>query len=308
VWIRERVRGRGAGTQRVKQRERRGWVSTARPCRKLASKKRAKSGDGKNATAEEAGLDLMSATQLRYRMILPKTDKWARVAKHLAVAAGTSLAVGQMAQATVLTFVNDAGGGLGNFGALSQAYGDNVSAATQGGFGYGADFGFTPNITADYGTNGAGTATTWDTAYGDLLNVVYASQGAAFELTLTAEEGFFVQLHGFDLGGWSFTDYIINSVQVLDGGGAVLFGQSEVAIEGTNGHTDFDFGLPLSAAVLRIRFDATNLGGNSDNIGIDNVAFSQTTVIPEPATAGVLAAALALGLAVGARRRRSTTN
>jgi hypothetical protein len=82
-------------------------------------------------------------------------------------------------------------------------------------------------------------------------------------------------LNFFDLGGWPDTDYTINSVSVNNGSSDV-FSQSSVAIEGDSGHSSFNFGSsPLIASQLKIRFDSTNLSTGADNIGIDNVQFSQ---------------------------------
>ncbi len=47
-------------------------------------------------------------------------------------------------------------------------------------------------------------------------------------------------------------------------------------------HLDFDFNT-LLAQELSIHIDTTGLGGNSDNIGLDNIQFSQTAVVPVPA-------------------------
>jgi hypothetical protein len=215
------------------------------------------------------------------------------------------LALGSLstvARGTVLFFETDTGAALSG---VIDGYGDNVTALTQGGFGYGATYGFTPDVTVDYGTSGAGQALPWDTAYGDLSQVLYADEGDFFELTLTAAGDNNVVLYGFDLAGWPSTDYTINGVYVLDGSGVALFTELNAYIHGDNTgplRTSYTFANPLVAPVLRVRFDALNLGSSSDNIGIDNVAFAQAA-IPEPASAAVLVALGALGMAAVVRRR-----
>jgi hypothetical protein len=162
--------------------------------------------------------------------------------------------------------------GISNGNAVDQAYGDNVTSTINGSFSYGAAGGFTPNVTASY-TPGAAF---WDVDYGDLTNVLYQTQTTGnFALTLTADTGYDVLLDSFDLAGWPDTDYTINSVTVSDGSNN-LFSQSNVAIEGDSGHSAFNFTSPLTASQLIISFDSSNLGSfSSDNIGIDNVQFSQ---------------------------------
>lgn len=201
-------------------------------------------------------------------------------------------ALGTSAGATTLTF--DAG--FANGSAPDQAYGDRVSAASQGGFSYGTTGGFTPDVVVSYG----GSARFWASGYGDLTNVLFA-EGGLMEITLTADPGHAVALLSFDLAGWPQTDRVIESVSVVDGDDSVLFFESNVLVEGDAngpGHTSFDFDSSVMASELRIRFDASNLGSpGSGNISIDNVSFAMA---PEPSSVMLLCAGL-VGLA--ARRR-----
>ena len=54
----------------------------------------------------------------------------------------------------------------------------------------------------------------------------------------------------------------------------------------------------VSATELTLRVDTTGLGGRSDNVGIDNIVFSQ---VPEPSTSVLLSLGL-LGLGYAGRR------
>ena len=198
-----------------------------------------------------------------------------------------SLAITAPASATILIFDEGSPGTPAvNSNPVPAAYGDNVTGASTGGFSYGVGAeGFTPNVVASYGTSHL----IWDNGYGDLSNIVWVDNGGAFELTLSGQGGAFVQLYGFDMAGWPNADYTINSVSVSDGGGGTLFSQSNVLIEGDgigDLHSSFDFAAPLTASEIVIRFDSSNLGGQSDNIGIDNIRFGQTfdVVVNSPGT------------------------
>lgn len=90
----------------------------------------------------------------------------------------------------------------------------------------------------------------------------------------------------------------INSVQVLDGTGKVLFDEDNAVIS-HDAYTRFDHtAAPLKAQVIVLRFESGNLGNLSDDIAIDSIVFSQTgqaAAFPSPihrysfsATSGVL--------------------
>jgi hypothetical protein len=201
--------------------------------------------------------------------------------------------------------------------AVPQDYGDRVTGspmAVPGGFftyGVGAE-GFTPNVLTDYLS--PGHVSLWPTGFGDLVNAAYGSQGSGlYEVVLTADPGFSVELYGFDLGGWPHLDYTIDGVTVSDGV-TTLFSLPNAFIEGNRTgppHTAFSFA-PLSGQQLRILVDYGNLPRNmQDNIGIDNVRFGQTpppaagpSAIPEPAVWHLFGIAAAGLLRRGARPRR----
>jgi hypothetical protein len=178
------------------------------------------------------------------------------------------------ARASVLTFDLT---GISNNQIVNSAYGDNITAATVGSFSYGFAQGFTPNVTVDYGPL---SPKLWTTQFGDLANVLISSSPDPNLLivTFTAANGFSVRLHSFDLAGWtpgfSF-DPTINSVKVFDGNNNVLFTQTNPTVSITS-HTPFTFGTPLAAQVLKVQIDALNI--DSDDIGIDNIIVSQSSI------------------------------
>jgi hypothetical protein len=74
-------------------------------------------------------------------------------------------------------------------------------------------------------------------------------------------------------------------VQVRDAVGNVLFASNSAAISRT-AFTRFEFAPALSADQITIRVDARNLGGLNDDIGMDNIRFSQSgdlLCLPSPA-------------------------
>lgn len=219
-----------------------------------------------------------------------------------------------VAGAAVLTFdITETAGGpwVGNFTDVPQDYGDRISAfsVTSGAntYEYGGAEGLTPNIEISYGPALSDIAL-WDNNYGDLQRVIYPdNDGVGLqEVTLTADPGYQVNLHGFDMGGWNRATRTIDLVEV-EADAVSFFAVADPTIAGAGpGHTDFDFATPLMARTMTIRFDSTNLGTFSDNVGMDNIAFSQSeaVVIPLPGAFSLLAIALA-GLGGIAWRRRA---
>lgn len=209
---------------------------------------------------------------------------------------------------TVLTF--DLGPQVGNGAFVPQAYGDNVTAATMGDFSYGGSAPFTPNISVLYSGGDTGPGV-WNTNYGDLTNVIFGQQSEFLFVTFTPQAGSTVRLNSFDLAGWPDTDYVIDAVQVFADGNP-LFEQFNVFINGATGtprHTPFTFTNLTANTFLTIQIDARNLGNQSDNIGIDNISFSQlggnAAAAPEPGTLSLLAlAGLPVTGAIICRRSR----
>ena len=201
--------------------------------------------------------------------------------------------------ATVLTF-NITGATDGSL--LPQGYGDNVASLTNGTFSYGAGGGFTPDVTVDYlGSGGQTDLNFWANGFNDLTNVVeYEPDGeSGYSITFTAAAGKTVSIDSFDLGNYGEA-VTLPRLWIVDGAGTVLFDRPALSIANSNApHLSFTPG--VTATTLRISLDLTGLGGNSDNMGLDNIQFRQTTTaVPEPATL----ATLGLGLAAILRRRR----
>lgn len=162
-----------------------------------------------------------------------------------------------------------------NYEPLDQSYGDRVISTSQDGFVYGVEGGFTPNVEADYGVLPYATPSLFRVGFGDLRDVLFdsASDFGHLEVALTADEGWNVTLSRFEMAAWRATNPI-NAVQVYTQAGDVLFDARDVQIAHDT-HTIFSFDPPLIARKLVIAIDASNLGGLSDNIAIDNVVFGQ---------------------------------
>lgn len=230
-------------------------------------------------------------------MMINRLIQLAVLRKWLAGSVATLLMISS-ASATVLTFDID---GINPSDPVPQAYGDNVNGATMGNFHYGSAHGFTPNITASYGMN----PEFWPTDYSDLSNVIFEAtkNTGVLEITLTADPGFLVQLHGFDLGAYapgSTSDPTIDSITIFNGENVPLFMENNVTLSLTT-HTSFVFSMPLAGTSIRIEVDARNLGTHNDNIGIDNISFGQ---VPEPSTTSLLLVAGAAGAGLILRKRR----
>lgn len=209
-----------------------------------------------------------------------------------ALVPGALLAFAVGAHATVLTFDKEDGGWFNGEG-LPEGYGSRVESAVQDGFVYGSDFGFTPNVEVTFGA--AMNARVWTTGYGSLENVVYFSGTPNKFINFTADEGWFVRLHHFDIAGWPSINR--NTQFIVEVDGQVAF-DSNVTAPGQGfarlGEDQFWQGTNIRISVP----------DNRDwfNVGVDNIAFSQQP-IPEPAT--MIGLALGAGLLAARRRRRS---
>ncbi|MFN7020662.1 MAG: hypothetical protein ACK4WH_04940 [Phycisphaerales bacterium] len=196
---------------------------------------------------------------------------------------------------------------------VSQIYGDRVTSTNQFGFEYGAEFGFTPNVTVEYRP----TLRYRETGHGDLVNFLYRenSGNQLLEINLNADDGYTVCLHYFDIAAQLGEALPVKSIDVFSGQLVSFFHEDYPVIPdiieprplppgqtGTPTHRRIEFDpIICNAPTIKIRIDLTNLGIKVPRIGIDNIAFSQHP-IPTPG-AGVL-----LGLAglLAARRGRRT--
>ncbi len=196
--------------------------------------------------------------------------------------------------AAVLTF--DIAGST-DFSAIDQDYGDRITSASTGNFSYGIAEGFTTNVVVSYGNS---DPSFWSTGYGNLTNVLFEDTDniGILTITFTADPDFEVRLHSFDLAAFGGSDLTIALVDVSGSGGS-LFSASNATISAST-FTPFAFGTPLQSDQVTITINATNLGSLNDNIGIDNITFSQVD-IPEPFS-HLLFGLGVLGLAVAIRR------
>ncbi|HRJ26888.1 MAG TPA: hypothetical protein PLO61_05200 [Fimbriimonadaceae bacterium] len=171
------------------------------------------------------------------------------------------------ASATTLTF-----GGLGLFNGnpIPNTLGSNAASP---GDGYVVGLGWTPNVSVQMATtdvNGAPTTpqlSYWFDFYGSLFDVAYPEfNGAYARVTLTADPGFLVKIESFKLGGWPGADQGSPVVEILDGGGAVLWSQNNAIASGTS----FTLFTPAVEAQK-----LTLVVGNNWNVGLDDLSFTQ---------------------------------
>ncbi len=172
-----------------------------------------------------------------------------------------------------------------NFQDIDQNYGDNATVSPDLlGHEYGSisglNDGSTPNVTLTYGPN---QPRLWTTGYGDLTNILFndLDGDSSLQIELAADTGFEVGLFGFDLASFIPTGQTIEGLEVQDEDGNILFSVGSTVISGTT-HNDFDFPLGLFASTLVIDVDLTGLGGDSDEVGIDNISFAQRTRVATP--------------------------
>ncbi|MBX3110390.1 MAG: PEP-CTERM sorting domain-containing protein [Fimbriimonadaceae bacterium] len=206
-------------------------------------------------------------------------------------------------QATILTFgdlTDTAGAPLGNYGPIDTAYGDNVTATSDAVGSYGMGTGWTPNVTTSYETlDGAllhysDQLLHWDLNYGDLEHIAFAEVGnGTARVILTADAGWSVRLESFDLAGWPNADHALSFLRVLDGSYNTVWDSGATVAHGA-GPTHDHYAPDIVGQTLIIEW------GQNWNIGIDNISFSQTDAVPEPATMAVLG----LGALALKRRRR----
>ncbi|MBX3110389.1 MAG: PEP-CTERM sorting domain-containing protein [Fimbriimonadaceae bacterium] len=204
-------------------------------------------------------------------------------------------------QATILTFsdlTDGAGSPLGDAAAIDTAYGDNVTATSDAVGSYGMGSGWTPNVVTSYASLDSGLGQVsdqlvhWGADYGDLNHVAYGSAGIG-RVILTADAGWAVRLESFDMAGWPVADQPLTFLRVRDGGDNIVWDSGATVAHGA-GPTHDHYSPDLVGQTLKIEW------GTNVNAGIDNISFSQTDAVPEPATMAVLG----LGVLALKRRRR----
>jgi hypothetical protein len=197
--------------------------------------------------------------------------------------------------------------GIANSQAINQAYGDRISGPSDAVGTYGTTNGvYTPNVVLSYGATGE-QPNLWTTGYGDLTNIYFndADGDTTLTLSLLADAGFLVNLSSFDLGSFVTGGQTILGARVLNSAtSAVLWSVGSTFVPKT---THVNLAPNVSANGLLLEINLTGLGSVSDDIGIDNVTFSQSALesspVPEPTTVVLLSAGL-IGLASKLRRRR----
>ena len=111
--------------------------------------------------------------------------------------------------------------------------------------------------------------------------------------------GVAVTLTSFDLAGWPQFDYTADVIQVVDANNTVLWTAPDLTVLGA-GPTHSAFSVNVTSSIpIYLRF------GNTYNIGIDNIRFSQAPVsAPEPGSLVLLALG---GAALGLARKKKRT-
>ncbi len=205
-------------------------------------------------------------------------------------------------QATVLTFDID---GIGNFDAMPQTYGDNVVAADNGDFHYGTAGGITPNIAVSYADPDGNDITYWSTGFNDLVGVLNNEDDGetGYNVTFSAESGFNASLDSFALGNFS-SAITLPGITITDGNGNTLFSQLNTLLPASSDSPLLFSFSGLSAQEINLHIDTTGLGSSSDNVGLDNIQFSQVSTVPVPAAAWLFGSGLIGLLGLGKRSPR----
>jgi subtilisin family serine protease len=182
------------------------------------------------------------------------------------------------AEATTLTF--DIEGVTSFRHNIGQAYGNRVATTPEGAFHYGDEGGFTPHISLTYANSHPEERIDprfGGDFYADMVGPMF--QFGWIDLVLTADEGFVVNLHSFDLGAMvdSFEeDPLIDFIEVRDSSGAVLFQELDSTVsDETARRVVFDPPLISKEMTLSIQTPTLYDMSWSGAIAIDNIVFSE---------------------------------
>lgn len=214
-----------------------------------------------------------------------------RLITRFAVFLALGMLLQHAAQATVLTFDIT---GAANFSSMDQNYGDRVTAATMGIYGYGGTFpaDATPNILTSYSSDIGLQFTA-----GGLTNAAadYSPNSPNVFIRFDADAGFLVNLFSFDLS--LGTNTTIFGFVIKDGSNNTLFTSGNITFATAATIVSSSFPM-LSSSTLIIEILNGRPGGGDTVVGIDNIAFTQSVVsAPEPSTWALLLVALSgLGL------------
>ena len=188
-----------------------------------------------------------------------------------------------IASASVLTF-DLTNYDYNSYEVFSQDYGDRVIATSDAVGSYLEGNGFTPNITIDYLTVSFNPGMdAWESGFGDLTNVANSShQSNGVEIKFTADAGYEVTINSFDLAKYhSYTT--INTIEILDENRELVWSADSLAVDSVT-HTSY---MPdITGSELTICF------GDGWNIGIDNINFDQSSVVPIPGAIWLLGSGL----------------
>ena len=218
--------------------------------------------------------------------------------KTLATAVAVSLSTS--ASATVLTFDQI---DVADNAAINQSYGDRVTGGSDAVGSYGTAGGATGNVVVEYLNLGPNESLLWTTGYNDLENVLFVEPDGTAEpiaLRFTADAGYNVVLNSFTIGNFGGAVTLPN-IRVSDGTSNLL-DVDNFALEATSGDASI-FEPGAQGQELTLFVDLFGLGGNSDNIGLDNISFSQIAVSAVPLPAGLPLMLGGFGLLAWMRRR-----
>lgn len=216
------------------------------------------------------------------------------------------------AHATVLTFDFGGVGTPTNGSLISQDYGDRVTATAMPSvsspgliYNYGATGGFTPNVVVAYGNSTVQTDLNfWSTGYNDLVNVVESESDDSngYAIRFKADLGFNVTLGSFDLGNFSGA-VTLPGLSVVNESNVILWQSTGINVPANTVNSHLSFFPNVTGQILLLRVDTTGLNGDADNIGLDNITFSQSVAVVPTPTASLAGSAM-LGLVTLAKLRR----